>query len=256
MICEGWICFGGGTWGSRVSTVTAAAPTRVAPTTSAIRAMPNRGDARTTVKTATAYRPHPTTSAVTNSRPWITQIDMTIPTINTAFSIVLRPRITRSEATMNGTMRVESTTSGNRPMIAWPEGNASPSAKNGTIAVSAIDPVVSNTRNARDTGSTTNVIAITGPIASAGDGAPSHDTTALIASNPGRGRTNDVPSRGIGISGRTLCARAIAVASPAWVGASQSGGRTWPRSAQKKMAAPTPPATSAGSGSHHGASSG
>ncbi len=107
-----------------------------------------------------------------------------------------------------------------------------------------------------DRGISTSVIAITGPIASDGEGAPSHDTTALIASNPGRGRTNSVASRGIGISGSTLCDLAIAVASPACVGESQSGGRSWPCRAQTKMAAPTAPASSAGIGSHHGAASG
>ena len=53
-----------------------------------------------------------------------------------------------------------------------------------------------------------SVTAMIGPIDIAGDGAPSHDTTAAIASKPGRGLTKSDASSGIGINGSTrACAR-------------------------------------------------
>ena len=98
----------------------------------------------------------------------------------------------------------------------------------------------------------TSVTVITGAIAIAGDGAPSHETTAAIASNPGRRRTNSVPSSGIGMSGSTSCVRAMVLTSPPCVAVSQSGGSTWPCNAQKNTDAPTSPVISAGTGSHQG----
>ena len=91
-----------------------------------------------------------------------------------------------------------------------------------------------------------------GAIAIAGEGAPSHDTTAAIASNPGRSRTKSVPSSGIVMSGSTSCVREMVLTRPPWVAVSQSGGSTCPCSAQKNTDAPTRPVINAGTGSHHG----
>ncbi len=93
---------------------------------------------------------------------------------------------------------------------------------------------------------------ITGAIADAGDGAPSHETTAAIASNPGRRRMNSVASSGIGTSGSTSCVRAMVLARPPCVAESQSGGSTCPWSAQTNTAAETRPTINAGMGIHHG----
>ncbi len=100
-------------------------------------------------------------------------------------------------------MSVESTVSGKRPMMAWPAGKMSPMAKQGTTTASATESVASSVRKVSESGRTTRVAAMMGPIALEGDGAPSHETIAAVASKPGRARTKSEPSRGMGNNGRT-----------------------------------------------------
>ncbi len=126
-------------------------------------------------------------------------------------------------------------------MIAWPDGKMSPSAKNGTSAASATDPVASSVSNVSASGRTTRVAVMIGPIEPAGDGAPSHETTAAVASNPGRARTNAEFSSGTGNTGSTSCVRTIALTTDPCVAVSQSGGSTWPCNAQTKVPAATRP---------------
>jgi hypothetical protein len=192
---------------------------------------------------------------VKTSRPWTTQMAAVAAPMSSALSRASRPRRSRCAATSNGATSVESMTCGKRPRIAWSDGKARPTAKRGATTASAREPVASSASMAMPSGSRKRAVTTAGAIEAAGDGPPIHETTADIASKPGRALVKSVPSSGIGIRGSTSWLWAMLLASPPCAAVSQSGGRTWPCSARRNMAAPTPPASNAGIATHHGRAS-